>query len=117
MDIQTERCAITTTLQVLGGKWKIVILWHLIEKTRRFNEIKHLIKGITHKMLAQQLRELEANGLIRREVYPEVPPHVEYSITAYGSTLIPVLKAMAQWGLEHEQGFIEQVVNNGARGM
>ena len=117
METEIERCAITTTLEVLGGKWKIVILWHLIDKTRRFNEIKHLVNGITHKMLAHQLRELEANGLIRRTVYPEVPPRVEYSITAYGSTLIPVLKAMAQWGLEHEQGLTRQVANSGLKRM
>jgi DNA-binding HxlR family transcriptional regulator len=101
--MQAERCMITTTLNVLGGKWKIVILWHLVDKTRRFGEFKHLINGINQKMLTLQLRELEAHGLIHREVYPEIPPRVEYSLTAYGRTLIPVLNAMAEWGQGHEQ--------------
>jgi DNA-binding HxlR family transcriptional regulator len=95
----------TTTLNVLGGKWKIVILWHLIDKERRFGEFKHLIEGINQKMLTLHLRELEADGLIHREVYPEIPPRVEYSLTAYGRTLIPVLNAMAEWGQEHLQSF------------
>ena len=103
MQNDSQKCTITTTLSVIAGKWKAVILWHLIDETRRFSEIKHLIPEITQKMLTQQLRELEADGLIRREVYAEVPPRVEYSLTAFGRTLIPVLNVMAQWGLEHEQ--------------
>jgi DNA-binding HxlR family transcriptional regulator len=104
--MQAERCVITTTLNVLGGKWKIVILWHLIDKTRRFGEFKHLIEGINQKMLTLHLRELEAAGLIHREVYPEIPPRVEYSLTTYGRTLIPILNAMAEWGQEHEQSLV-----------
>jgi DNA-binding HxlR family transcriptional regulator len=96
-------CTITTTLSVIGGKWKAVILWHLLNETRRFGELKHLIPAVTHKMLTQQLRELEADGLIWRHVYAEVPPRVEYSLTTFGRTLIPILNAMAQWGLEHGQ--------------
>ena len=110
MENGNERCTITTTLDVLGGKWKIVILWHLIDGTRRFNEIKHLVNGVTHKMLAQQLRELEADGLIQRKVYAQVPPRVEYSLTAYGNTLIPVLNAMSKWGHEHLQSQMREVV-------
>jgi DNA-binding HxlR family transcriptional regulator len=102
MQNDSEKCTITTTLRVMGGKWKAVILWHLINKTRRFSELKHLIPDIAQKMLTQQLRELEADSLIRRKVYAEVPPRVEYSLTTYGKTLIPVLSAMAQWGFEHE---------------
>src|SRR3954471_16884492 len=116
MENETDKCTISTTLRVLGGKWKIVILWHLIDKTRRFSEIEHLITGITHKMLTQQLRELEADGLIQRKVYAEVPPRVEYSLTAYGRTLIPVLNAMAQWGLEHERSQLNQIASNGTKG-
>ena len=101
--MQAEKCMISTTLNVLDGKWKIVILWHLVDKTRRFGEFKHLIEGINQKMLTLHLRELEADGLIHREVFAEVPPHVEYSLTAYGRTLIPVLNAMAEWGQEHQQ--------------
>ncbi len=98
-----DKCTISTTLSVIGGKWKAVILWHLIGETRRFSEIKHLIPAVTQKMLTQQLRELEADGLLQRQVFAEVPSHVEYSLTAYGRTLIPVLQAMALWGAEHEQ--------------
>ncbi len=108
-----EKCTVTTTLSVIGGKWKAVILWHLINQTRRFSEIKHLIPDITQKMLTQQLRELEEDGLIRRQVYAEVPPRVEYSLTAFGRTLMPVLYAMAQWGLEHEQEVTEPDPDSG----
>jgi DNA-binding HxlR family transcriptional regulator len=103
MTNEHEKCTISITLKVLGGKWKIIILWHLIQRTRRFSELEHIIPGITHKMLTQHLRELEMDDLIHREVYPEVPPRVEYSLTAYGKTLIPILNEMAKWGLEHEQ--------------
>src|SRR5689334_2931920 len=108
--METKSCTITTTLEVLGGKWKIVVLWHLIDDTRRFNELKHLIDGITHKMLAQQLRELEADGLIMRKVYPQIPPRVEYSLTDYGRTLIPVLKVMSDWGNSHQLGLTRQTI-------
>jgi len=116
MENETERCAISTTLRTLGGKWKIVILWHLIDETRRFSEIKHLVKGVTHKMLAQQLHEMMADGLVQRQIFAEVPPRVEYSLTDYGRTLTPVLNAMAQWGLEHERNLSNQVVTSGSIG-
>ncbi len=103
MQSDSKRCTVTTTLSVIGGKWKAIILWHLINETRRFSELKQLIPAITRKMLTQQLRELEADGLIRRHVYAEVPPRVDYSLTTFGRTLLPILNAMAQWGLEHEQ--------------
>jgi len=103
MQTDEQKCTITNTLNVIEGKWKAVIIWHLINEARRFSAIQHLIPAITHKILTQQLRELEADGLVRRKVYAEVPPHVEYSLTALGRTLIPVLNAMALWGHEHEQ--------------
>ncbi len=103
MENDPEKCTVTITLSVMGGKWKAIILWHLVKETRRFSEIKHLIPAITQKMLTQQLRELEDDGLIRRHIYAEVPPRVEYSLTDFGRTLIPLLNMMAQWGLEHEQ--------------
>jgi DNA-binding HxlR family transcriptional regulator len=93
---------IEKTLRVIGGKWKILILWHLTEKIYRFAELKRLIPGITQKMLIRQLRELEADGLVNRKVYPQVPPKVEYSLTALGKSIKPVLKAMHQWGKEKE---------------
>jgi DNA-binding HxlR family transcriptional regulator len=95
------QCPVEATLDVIGGKWKVLILWHLKGKVRRFSELKRLIPNITQKMLTQQLRELEAEGLIHRRVYAEVPPKVEYSLTEYGKTLNPILEMMCQWGAEH----------------
>lgn len=96
---------VNTTLNVIGGKWKPLILWFLYSKTMRFNELGRELKGITQKMLTQQLRELEQDGLIKRKVYPVVPPKVEYSITSYGKTLYPVLESMASWGKTHTERF------------
>ena len=86
------------TVRMIGGKWKMLILWHLIQEVRRFGELKRLLPGITQKMLIQQLRELEADGLVLRKVYPQVPPKVEYSLTELGQSLGPVLKAITRWG-------------------
>lgn len=92
---------VQTTLDVIGGKWKPIILWHLGQGPHRFNELLKNINGVTQKMLTQQLRELEKDGLINRKIYPQIPPKVEYSITEYGKSLSPVLKIMAQWGTKH----------------
>jgi DNA-binding HxlR family transcriptional regulator len=94
-------CPVETTLSVVGGKWKVVILWRLVSGTKRFNELQRSISQITRKMLTEQLRELERENLIVRTVYPEVPPKVEYSLSDYGRTFIPVMQVMAQWGLDH----------------
>lgn len=94
---------VQTTLDVIGGKWKPLILWTLREKTLRFSELNREIPGITQKMLTQQLRELEQDGLIIRKIYPQIPPKVEYSITEYGESLYPVLKSMCDWGEAHEK--------------
>ena len=102
MPEQTERTVyVQATLRVLGGKWKILILWHLKEQTRRFGALKRLMPEITEKMLIQQLRELEADGIVARMVYTEVPPRVEYSFTDYGRSLEPVLHALCDWGEAH----------------
>ena len=97
----TERCPVETTLDMIGGKYKSLILWHLSENTLRFSELKKMISGATPKMLTQQLRELEANALIRREVFPVIPPKVEYSLTDLGKSVMPVLIAMRDWGAEY----------------
>lgn len=94
--------SVKTTLDVIGGKWKPLILFVLKENTLRFSEVHKSIEGITQKMLTQQLRELEADGLISRKIYPEVPPKVEYSMTEYGKSLLPVLRSMSEWGRTHE---------------
>lgn len=94
-------CPVSTTLAIIGGKWKALILHHLNGETRRFNELQRLLPDITQRMLTLQLRELEADGIVHREVYPQVPPKVEYSMTAFGETLIPVIAAMYDWGIAY----------------
>ena len=93
-----ENCPVEATLELIGGKYKALILWHLSEKKLRFSELKKVITNATPKMLTQQLRELEANALIHREVYPVIPPKVEYSLTETGKSLLPILVAMRDWG-------------------
>ncbi|MDF1581067.1 MAG: winged helix-turn-helix transcriptional regulator [Desulfuromonadales bacterium] len=92
------RCTVAVTLDVIGGKWKAVILWHLTFKTLRFSQLRRRLPGITQKMLTQQLRELERNGVVHREVFAEVPPRVEYSLTDSGRSLQPILQLMCEWG-------------------
>ena len=99
----TTFCPVNTTLSVIGGKWTVLILYHLVEQTQRFNELRRLLPEITQRMLTLQLRELEEDGLIHREVYPVVPPKVEYSLTDFGRTLLPVIGSMHQWGVEYSQ--------------
>jgi DNA-binding HxlR family transcriptional regulator len=91
-------CPVETTLDLIGGKYKALILWHLSDGTMRFSELRKLIASATPKMLTQQLRELEAQELIHREVFPVIPPKVEYSLTDLGRSLMPVLHAMRDWG-------------------
>ncbi|MDU2063235.1 MAG: helix-turn-helix domain-containing protein [Sporomusaceae bacterium] len=91
-------CPVEITLNVIGGKWKGIILFHLINGTKRFNEFQKLHPCITQRMLTLQLRELERDGLIHREVYKEVPPKVEYSLTQFGKTLEPIILLMKDWG-------------------
>lgn len=94
-------CPIEATLHLVGGKYKALILWHLVDVTLRFNEISKLIPQASPKMLTQQLRELEADDLIIRIVYPVVPPKVEYSLSDFGKSIIPVLDAMCDWGSDY----------------
>ncbi len=98
----TSRSSVNVTLCVLGGKWKALILWYLLERTMRFGELSREVTGITQKMLVQQLRELEADDIITRKIYPEVPPRVEYTATEYGQSLRPLLQAMEAWGKAHQ---------------
>lgn len=92
-------CTFEITIDLIGGKWKPIIIWHLGTKgTKRFSELKRLLPQITQKMLTQQLRELESDGLLERKVYPEVPPKVEYSLTNSGESLMPILRMMCEWG-------------------
>lgn len=91
-------CPVSAVLHLIGGKYKALILWHLMDRTYRFSEIRKLVNGATPKMLTQQLRELEHDGLLIRTVYPVVPPKVEYSPTEKGQSLRPILEAMFDWG-------------------
>jgi DNA-binding HxlR family transcriptional regulator len=105
--------SVQTTLKVIGGKWKLIILWYLHSQTLRFSELVKQIPDITQKMLTQQLREMETDGLIVRKVYPVVPPKVEYSITDYGRSLEPILRSMNAWGEKH----VVRAQAGGARGL
>lgn len=96
-------CPIEATLALIGGKYKALILWHLIDATLRFNELSRRIADVTPKMLTQQLRELENDQLLIRTVYPIVPPKVEYSLSEFGRSIIPVLDAMCNWGSDYLQ--------------
>ena len=97
-NLKKNNCPVEATLELIGGKYKALILWHLSEGTLRFSELRKAISGATAKMLTQQLRELEAKSLIHREVFPVIPPKVEYSLTELGKSLMPVLVAMRDWG-------------------
>ena len=96
-----DNCPVEATLELIGGKYKALILWHLSQGILRFSELRQVIKGATPKMLTQQLRELEAHDLVHREVYPVIPPKVEYSLTETGRSLMPVLVAMRDWGADY----------------
>lgn len=96
----TDRCPVEKTISVLGGRWKPLILFHILEKPQRFNALCRLIPRATRRMLTQHLRELESDGIIDRKIFDKVPPHVEYSLSEKGRTLIPILLAMADWGSE-----------------
>lgn len=97
----TDHCPVEATLDLIGGKYKSLILWHLSDSKLRFSQLKKRISGATAKMLTQQLRELEASNLIHREVFPIIPPKVEYSLTELGRSLMPILVAMRDWGAEY----------------
>lgn len=102
MERQPELCRVEDALGILVGKWKPLILLILLQQgTHRFGELQRKVPGITQKMLTKQLRELEAEDIIRRKVYAEVPPKVEYSMTTYGKSLDPILNAMHEWGTAH----------------
>lgn len=106
----TNYCPVSTTLDLIGGKYKALILWHLADGKLRFSQLTKKISKATPKMLTQQLREMEAQNLIHREVYPVVPPKVEYSLTDLGRSLMPVLVAMRDWGAEYLQS--KNIISN-----
>ena len=97
-------CSVELALQVIGGKWKPLILYHLSRNgTSRFGELRKTMPNITQKMLTQQLRELEQDGLVHRLVYPQVPPKVEYSLSDFGMSVLPILERLSEWGRSYEE--------------
>jgi DNA-binding HxlR family transcriptional regulator len=97
------RCPVEITLDIIGGKWKPLIIYYLLQGTKRFNELKRMLPHVTTQMLTLQLRELERDGIVHREVYAEVPPKVEYSLTERGRSLEPIMLAMLDWGVNYLQ--------------
>lgn len=112
LESKNFNCEKELTLSIIGGKWKMLILWHLgREGVKRFGELQSMIPNITRKMLVNQLRELEADLIVHREVYPELPPKVEYSLTSYGESLLPLLELMHKWG----KNYIKNVINDDSK--
>ena len=96
-------CPVSHAMSLIGGKWKCIILYHLVDGPRRFGELRRAVPQITQRMLTLALREMEADGLVNRDVHQVVPPHVEYSLTIVGVDLYPVLSSLSQWGSSHYQ--------------
>ena len=115
MEPCSVKCPAEVTLEVIGGRWKILILWHLFQEVKRFSALRRDIGGITQKMLTEQLREMERDGVIHRKVYPQVPPKVEYSLTPLGESLKPVVDAMTAWGEQRMRARAESESGTGKR--
>ena len=101
MKPQTYGCGLEAALAVIGGKWKPIVLWQLADGPRRFGELRRLVTGISEKMLIQQLRQMELDGIVVREDFREIPPRVEYSLSEFGVSLGHALKPLCDWGREH----------------
>lgn len=100
---ELPECPVATTVQLIGSKWKLLILRNLLQRPWRFNELKRTLEGISQKVLTDSLRSMEADGLITRTVYPEVPPRVEYALSDLGQSMRPIIKAMEEWGTNYKQ--------------
>jgi DNA-binding HxlR family transcriptional regulator len=101
-------CPVEAALDVIGGKWKVVILCWLKQGMHRFGELRRRLPGVSERMLTQQLRELERDGIVQRKVYPEVPPRVEYTLTPFGDTLRPLMDMLNRWGETHMKRIAER---------
>lgn len=110
--LEKPTCPVETALKVIGGRWKVLILQELLHGVKRFGQLHRALHGITQKMLTQQLREMEKDGIIYRQVYLQVPPKVEYSLTPLGNSLKPVLDAIHQWGVQYELEYPNQEVTS-----
>ncbi len=100
---ELPECPVATTVQIIGSKWKLLILRNLMRRPWRFNELRKDLDGISQKVLTDSLRAMEADGIVTRTVYPEVPPRVEYALSGLGETLRPILDAMAAWGMDYQE--------------
>lgn len=108
INLQEINCEKELTIAVIGGKWKLVLLWSLgMEGTKRFSDLRWVIPQVSHKTLTSQLRQLEEDCLIERTIYPIVPPKVEYSLTKYGASLMPLLTAMYNWGRDYRKNVVQ----------
>ena len=96
-------CPVATTVQMIGSKWKLLIMRNLLQRSWRFNELKRDLEGISQKVLTDSLRSMEADGIITRTVYPEVPPRVEYALSELGESMRPIMDAMEIWGMEYKK--------------
>jgi DNA-binding HxlR family transcriptional regulator len=103
MQQKTYECGLEAALEVVGGKWKVLILWPLQSERRRFGELRRLVPGISEKMLIQHLKEMEADGIVTRRDFKEVPPRVEYALTSFGQSLCTALAPLCEWGTLHMQ--------------
>ncbi len=100
---ELPECPVATTVQIIGSKWKLLILRNLMQRPWRFNELRKDLNGISQKVLTDSLRAMEADGIIERTVYAEVPPRVEYALNDFGETLRPILDAMGKWGMDYQE--------------
>lgn len=100
---ELPECPVATTVQIIGSKWKLLILRNLMQRPWRFNELRKDLDGISQKVLTDSLRAMEADGIVTRTVYPEIPPRVEYALSELGETLRPILDAMAAWGMDYQE--------------
>ena len=103
-------CPVATTVQMIGSKWKLLIMRNLLQRPWRFNELKKDLEGISQKVLTDSLRSMEADGIITRTVYPEVPPRVEYALSALGESMRPIMNAMEVWGLSYKEKLNDQTI-------
>lgn len=104
-------CPVATTVQLIGSKWKILIIRNLMQRPWRFNELKRDLTGISQKVLTDSLRSMELDGIIKRKTYPEIPPHVEYSLSDLGKSMKPIIEAMAEWGINYKK-FLNNINEN-----
>ena len=99
---ELPECPVATTVQLIGNMWKLLILRNLLQRPWRFNELKKSLEGISQKVLTDSLRSMEADGLITRTIYPEVPPRVEYALSDLGQSMRPIIKVMEDWGINYK---------------